>query len=144
MLKLLLPLILLAFSGCATLPTTTYVDRERTYNKDFETTWSKTIEMVTKENFPIKSMDKQSGIIQTDYGKDPLQDTWINKARCSLNLLVSPVDESHTKVSINPYYEIYLPGPIGIRSNPGEWIVSTDKDKKIVDKYFSKLNSLLS
>jgi len=129
--------------GCATVQTATFQAREHVYTADFPTAWAKSIEMLSQENFPIKSMDKENGLIRTDYGKNPMQDSWINKARCSLNLLITSVDAGHVRVVITPSYEIYFPGPIG-SLHPGQWVASNKKDKMLTEKYFAVLDQKLN
>lgn len=138
-------LLCLGLCGCATLKPITAEDRQHIYNADFNTVWSKSIEMLTQENFPIKSMDKENGLIQTDYNKNQIRDTWINNAQYSLNLFISAIDKENTKVIINPHYEVYFPGYIsttayGPKISQGEWRASNNKDKMLIDKYFKILD----
>jgi len=141
--KLLLLVLCLGLIGCATIKPITYEERQHVYVANFDTVWSKTVEMLIEENFPIKSMDKENGIIQTEYNKNEIKETWLNKARCSLNILISVINTNNTRVIINPYYEVYFPSPIG-SSQPGEWATKNDKDKIFIDKYFKVLDEKLN
>jgi len=107
--------------------------------------------MLTQEDFPIKSMDKENGLIQTDYNKNQIKHTWINLAQYSLSLLITPIDKDNTKVVINPHYEVYYPGQIYASTRPGgrigadsgEWRANNNKDKMLIDKYFKILDEKL-
>jgi uncharacterized lipoprotein len=143
--RLIVLLLCLGLYGCATVKPITAEDRQHIYNADFNTVWSKSIEMLTQENFPIKSMDKSSGLIQTDYCKNQIKHSWMSMGRYSLNLFVSSIDDTHTKVIINPSYEISIPGNIyatgyGPGMTAGRWQANDSKDKMLTDKYFKILD----
>jgi len=65
---------------------------------------------LTQESCPLKTIEKQSGLIHTDY--IPTQ-YMINKARYTLSFFISTVDKDKIRVVINPSYEIYFPGQLG-------------------------------
>jgi len=135
--------------GCATIKPTPYQEREHIYNVSFDTAWTKSIEMLTQENFPIKSMDKSNGIILTDYNKNQINDSWISKGQYTLSIFISSIDNGNIKVIINPSYEIYFPGGIsatsyGPKIDNGEWVADNSKDKILIDKYFKILDGKLN
>lgn len=148
--KNLLPaLVCLGLVGCATIKPLSYEDRQHIYAANLDTVWSESIEMLTQESFPIKSMDKENGLIQTDYNKNQIKDSWMSFARYSLNLLITSIDKDNTRVVINPQYEAYLPGYIsstayGPKVDSGEWVPKNDKDKMLIDKYFKILDEKIS
>ncbi len=146
--KIMISMLCFGLLGCATIKPISYEERQRNYTANFDTVWSASIQMLTQENFPIKSMDKENGLIQTDYGKNTMQDSWMSYARCSLNLFISSIDKDNTIVIINPHYEAYFPGGIsatsyGPKVDRGEWVVKDSKDKMLIDKYFKKLDEKL-
>ncbi len=135
----------LALFGCATIKPMSPEERQHIYTANFDAVWSASIQMLTQENFPIKSMDKGNGLILTEYNKNQMQDYWMSYARYSLSLLITSMDKDTTKVIINPSYEAYMPGYIsstyyGPKVDKGEWIPKNDKDKMLTDKYFKALD----
>lgn len=136
---LIIPFIICLFAGCATVQTVTFQDKERTYNVDFYSAWNKSIEMLTHENFPLKTLDKNNGLIHTDY----IPGTYLfHKARYSLSLFISVIDANKVKITITPHYEVYMPSP-PLSSSPGEWVTGNDRDKALVDKYFVSLDKVI-
>jgi len=143
--KIIILLLCSGILGCATIRPVSPEERQRIYTANFDTVWTKTIEMLTEENFPIKSMDKVNGLIQTDYNKSVTQDSWMSYARYTVNLLIVQIDKSNTKVIINPSYEAHLPGAItstgyGAGLSNGEWVSKNDKDRMLIEKYFKILD----
>ncbi len=146
--KLITLLVCLGLVGCATVPPMLPEERQHIYSANFDTVWSASIQMLTQEDFPIKSMDKNNGLILTEYNKNKMRDSWMSYARYTLSLLITSIDKDTTKVIINPYYEAYFPGNTsytyyGPKIDNGEWIQKNDKDKMLTDKYFKALDEKL-
>lgn len=147
--KFFVLLVCMLSAGCATVQPITSQEREHIYAANFDTVWTKSIEMLTQENFPLKSMDKENGLIQTDYCKNQIKHSWMSMGRYTLNLLVSSIDDTHAKVIINPSYEISIPGDIyatgyGPGMTAGRWQANSSKDKMLTDKYFIILDKKLN
>jgi len=135
-------------TGCATIPpkAVTYEQKQRVYNFNFDTTWSKISELISKENLPIKAIDKNSGIINTDFVQTSLDQVdkgnflglgILVKARYTLSFFVTQIDETHTKVIINSHIEHF--------GSQNEWVSTFNVDDSFLpNKYFKKLNELFS
>ena len=64
-------LLALLLVSCSYKPPTTYsFENTRLYGLEFEAVWDKVVEWFVKSNVPIKSMEKGSGFIATEYDLD--------------------------------------------------------------------------
>ena len=128
---------LLFFPGYAKAESVPIQETEHIYPVSFDVAWSKSIDILTHENFPIRSMDKENGIIQTDWNKKYMKHSWMSSGRYSLTVLILPVDNEHIKIIITPSYEISIPGnTYGTSVGKGSWQSNTSKDEFLTDKYF--------
>ena len=111
---ILLLAVIIALTACAryTPPKQYRVIKERVYQATFDEVWSKIVKWFAVNNTPIKNIEKESGLIATDYGlavskyssyadcgdAGPL--TKIIKPTANFNVLVEKIEEYKTKVLI--------------------------------------------
>jgi hypothetical protein len=116
----------LVFSSCIgsyQAPKTYDVQKERTYAQPYDSIWQHAVDWFALHNTPIKTMDKSSGLIASDYnlkigtyqsycdcgvGGSGLVSKRIDSPLGNLNLLVKRVDESHTTVTISTFFKAVL------------------------------------
>ncbi len=93
-------------------------DHSRVIQKDFDVTWSKLIQWFGNNNTPIKTIEKASGIISTEYRLKT--DAVSNAMDCgtsgfgatikqngytgNFNIVVEKLSENSTKVTINTFF----------------------------------------
>jgi len=53
--------------GCAAVEPIPAEQKQHIYTANFDTVWSTIIEILTQESCPLKTIEKQSGLIHTDY-----------------------------------------------------------------------------
>jgi hypothetical protein len=80
----LLPLFVLA--ACATLPAPREVQRAFEYDASFDAVWFALIDVFGEMNFPIDNLEKDSGIITTDWIGLDLDDGYADCGEPGLNL----------------------------------------------------------
>lgn len=95
-------------------------DNVQTYNQSYDIVWSKVIRWFSEHNTPIKTIEKVSGIITTEYNLDA--GSYTNYADCgkggfgqsikdltgNFNIMVEKLDDSKTKVTINCFFKSIL------------------------------------
>lgn len=111
-------------AGCGSVeykpPTEHNIVKDVNINKPFEDVWNKTVQWFATHNSPIKTMDKSSGLIATDYNltvdeykkysdcgsfeKSGISDASFTEPLGNFNILISKNDENSTKVSINCFF----------------------------------------
>jgi|GEM_PF-2391627 len=139
-LTFLLSLSLFAFSvvvtGCGgsaaeyNEPKQVQYEKERTYNIAFDLVWQNIIDWLSSHNTPIKTLDKSSGIIASDYNLSTSGGAYLNcgsvkhgqenaigievthlryeNQKGNFNVLVKKIDENNTKVTVNFFGESQL------------------------------------
>jgi hypothetical protein len=60
-------LFIFLFSGCATAPKPRTIVNAFDYQNDYDAVWSATVETFAELNLPIDNMEKDSGLITTDW-----------------------------------------------------------------------------
>jgi hypothetical protein len=140
------------------------VEKERVINKSFDLVWQSTIEWFATHNTPIKNLDKNSGLISTEYSLS-LQDagkymdcgkgtsSFMGEVQLvnhggNFNVLIKKLDENSTRVSINVFfgctenkykYESLLSTNLVLVSSTRVGCVSTGQlEKEILDYLSSK------
>lgn len=56
----------LTLAGCATMPKIYDVQSDRTFNASFDDTWDAVIEYFAENNIPIRTIEKDSGVIYAE------------------------------------------------------------------------------
>lgn len=107
------------------------IKKEQIINQSFEEVWQKVVDWLAYHNSPIKTLDKSSGFIASDYnlsvdetskyidcgkvisGQTNFQGTEVTKLRFenqkgNFNVLIKKIDDSSTKVIINFFSESEL------------------------------------
>lgn len=65
--KFTLALLLALLVGCATPPKVYEFDKSWVVESEFDEIWSATVELFAERNWPISTLEKDSGIIVTDW-----------------------------------------------------------------------------
>lgn len=120
---LLIVLLFLAVSCSSYKPPKKYdFEKERIYNVDYDTMWQRVVNMTSDMNMPIKNIDKNSGLIASDYNLStstmsnimdcgtPAESLDIYKfedPRANLNIVVSKVSGNKTKVKVNLFCKTF-------------------------------------
>lgn len=128
--RFVLILLFTSIIGCSgyTPPKTYNVVNETTISKSFDVVWEKTIEWFATHNTPIKIMDKNSGLITTDYNLTvemagnymdcgeggsayyvfASSNQKLENPMGNFNVLIKKVDENNTKATINVFFSCLL------------------------------------
>lgn len=101
-------------------PVVHFVEKERTISKSFDTVWQSAVEWFATHNTPIKNIDKNSGLLSTEYSLSlkeaaKFMDCGMGESNFkgkvelvkptgNFNLLVKKADESLTKVTVNVFF----------------------------------------
>jgi len=152
---------LVCLSGCATMQqqasgSATPLSIDYMVSAPFDQVWGKLVERATDRSWPLKTIDKASGIIVTDFsslgdgisGWQALKQlayepsmflaTWAGGARMKLSVFVSKIAENQTRVKLNAHFE-------GFENNvTHQWVVwqSNGLDEKgVVDYIASELHA---
>ncbi len=103
--------------GCAayTPPQKHDFDKTKSFNKDYDAVWNKIIGFFASKNIPIKTVDKNSGFITTEY--DLLTNPfWYmdcgeggskTQARATINLTATKEGDK-TTVTVNTFFSCHL------------------------------------
>ena len=137
-------------SGCAIEPfVEPRINKNITYSADYDTVWKAIIQVFSEENYPIKAIEKDSGIISTDFinmGRmhslkdkilhpDYLLAVWEN-VHYTINVFANEIEENKISVTINTHVEAF-------ESNTSQqWHVCYSKgviEKSILDSISSKI-----
>lgn len=96
-------------------------EKERVINKPFDDVWGKVIEWFATRGTPIKTIDKSSGLLSTDYnlsfdanassytdcgegGQAALYTQKLENVNGNFNVLIKKVDETSTKITVNTFF----------------------------------------
>jgi hypothetical protein len=101
-------------------PTTYVVEKDRIIKRSFDTVWQSTVEWFATHNTPIKNIDKNSGLISTEYSLSigeafQYMDCGAGESNFNgkvelvnhtgnFNVLIKKIDDHSTKVSINVFF----------------------------------------
>ncbi|RLB51898.1 MAG: hypothetical protein DRI90_22610 [Deltaproteobacteria bacterium] len=96
------------------------VEKERTIDKPFDAVWQSAVEWFATHNTPIKTLDKASGLISTEYSLSMAEaaahmdcgsgdssfmgKVELEKPAGNFNMVIKKQDESSTKVSVNVFF----------------------------------------
>ncbi|MBN2314459.1 MAG: hypothetical protein JXM79_11055 [Sedimentisphaerales bacterium] len=125
--KTLLPFFCITLFGCAPAYVQPQINPEGIYEADYNAVWSALVETFSKNNYPIKAIEKESGIITTDYIAFPTPPVWgtgtfdnmavsperynamwmPRSGRCTISAYASAVDPNQTKLRINTHIEAF-------------------------------------
>lgn len=128
--KHLIPILLLAvifsFISCSgyTPPKTYTVVNEMNINKSYDIIWEKLISWFTSHNTPIKNIDKESGLLTTEYnlsvsdakkyvdcgdvGTTLGSNRILEKLNGNFNVTVKKITDDKTQVIINVFFNATL------------------------------------
>jgi hypothetical protein len=99
------------------------VETERTYAIPFDSVWQDAVDWFATHNTPIKTMDKGSGLIASDYGLavasyqsycdcgsggTGLVSKRIESPVGNVNLLIKRIDEAHTRIKVSTFFKAIL------------------------------------
>lgn len=65
--SMLAAIMILSLVGCATAPKQHVITNSFDYERDFDTVWTAVVEVFAEMNYPIDNMEKDSGLITTDW-----------------------------------------------------------------------------
>lgn len=100
---------LLPLGGCETPPAVHDVERTRTYAKSKNVVWERLIQHLSSANIPIKTIDRDSGIVYAE----PVGVDFTNYADCgasfpvilsrtaAINVFVKPLRADRTQATVN-------------------------------------------
>jgi hypothetical protein len=117
-------LLIIAIAGCAppeyVKPETYVVEKERVISRPFDSVWQNTVEWFATHNTPIKTIDRSSGLISTEYSlpiNEALQymdcgageSNFQGKVELvnhsgNFNVLIKKIEDRMTKVNVNVYF----------------------------------------
>lgn len=118
--------VMIALSGCATAPAQYSYSKKFIMNGGYEEVWSAVIDCFATYNTPIKTIEKNSGIVATDEMKIPYTSSFAtiysdycdcgspgfpykhNKLQGVYNLFVKPISKEETSFQINTRYRTQL------------------------------------
>ncbi len=108
----------LAVAACATPAQTFQYDNTRMIKADFDEVWGRTINVLASNNLPIKTLEKDSGIIVAENELVSVRSMG-ESASCPTNFMVTPyggvmnynvfvrkVDAETTSVAVNTAYRM--------------------------------------
>ncbi len=110
-------LFALILTSCYAAPKPEDFEKTMTVNEPFEVTWEVIVEIMANGEWPIESIERESGLITTsfvqmgafedyaDCGKDMLGVDTTMRLRCKINVYVKPVAEGHVDIRINTHFE---------------------------------------
>jgi len=109
----------LGMAACATAPAPRLVVRPFAISKPFDAVWQSVIETFAELNLPIMNMEKESGLITTDWISFRGQDKTTGYCDCGgigmnveidrlgrFNVYVEKVGESSCELEVNSFFEI--------------------------------------
>lgn len=124
--KILLSLWIIILSACAlaTVPKPESFERKQIFPFPFAKTWASTVEVMADGEWPVESIEKDSGLITTEFvntGSDvgnkytdcplgPRGVTGFSQRRGKLSILVKSISENDTSVRINTHFEAFKGG----------------------------------
>jgi uncharacterized alpha/beta hydrolase family protein len=118
-------IIILSFTSCRSYkPPIKYdFDKSAIINKSFDDVWTLLIRWFGENNTPIKTIEKQSGFISTEFnlsaenikyamdcGKLPITNHFVEHAG-NFNVIVEKINDTITKVTINAFFHCYSGRP---------------------------------
>ncbi len=125
-------------------PQTYQFDKSKVINKSFDDVWNKIIKWFGNNNTPIKTIEKASGLISTDFNLSA--DNIKNAMDCGVfkqnnneifvdysgnfNIVVEEVNETSTRVTINAFF-FSFEGEAVSENIVSYKFVKTNKSKKI-------------
>lgn len=138
--------LLIVTSGCALtkvgviegdLP-----DPFRNYAAPFDRTWEATVDVM--QRYPIVTIDKSSGLLITDQ-IEAISDLYYEyeegsnerhmlKDRIKYNIKVTPLPTGGTRVTINQFVKLYVPGP-GVHSSVAQFLSAGQPEQQKVVNY---------
>lgn len=103
--------LLIALGGCASAPAPRNIQKSRGYTTDQETMWNNVVRYLASQNYPVKTMEKASGVIfiervrvdkrYADCGNPGL--AVVVSTNASVNVLVASGTQG-TTVTVNTSY----------------------------------------
>jgi len=142
----------LLWFACVAPPRPETFQKDKVVNYPFDETWSAIVEALAEEEWPIESIEKESGLITTRFvnigkGGNNYADcgsTIFGKAersdfRCKLNVFARPIQNNNTNVRIN----IHIEGWTGTwASSNGDWEICNSTGK-YEERLFSRILTIL-
>ena len=95
-------IIIFLIAGCATTQSIPVETRFDVVNANFDKTLTATAEYFTERGFLIKTMDKKTGLIDSDYKyRSPIKATLLGDRRTKVNAIISKIDTNSAKITLN-------------------------------------------
>lgn len=128
--------LLLLLASCASAPKTYDFDPTAQYSAPFDRTWDSVIQIFAERNWPISTLEKDSGIIVTDWvgfsEQEEVADcgtpgglSHIGDRRMRFNVYVQRQDNGGSHLRVNTRTEAY----ICTGSNCGNWYACNSTGK---------------
>jgi len=138
----------LFFSGCATIPTTYEIRNYEYFSADYDKLYTATMQVLAELNYPIRTNDKSSGVITTDYISIPSNEIrnyaqfyrplLDMSGRYNLNIIISKSGETNV-IKINSNLSAWEQ----VGYNPGYW-ESRPSNSYIESTIFNKIRTRIS
>jgi len=147
---LFLPILLM---GCVTTPPPRLITNTEIFQSSFDRVWGATVATFAEKTLPIESIDKESGLIGSNFVKTSrvyqiaeIPNTWLgsvySSARFKVNLFAKRISNEITEIQINAHIEKYSAGVATYGLAPGTWEPVQSKgilEQEILDSIKAKL-----
>lgn len=109
---------LISFTGCVTPPPAPKLETTRTLQKPFDQVWPVIVRTVSEQDYPMKVVEKDSGVIETDNfspgvlsgaatpPRGLLLPLW-SQTRARLSILATPIGTNSTNVKVIGHFEAF-------------------------------------
>ena len=132
-------------------------EKTKTINKNYDAIWSELIAWFGSENIPIRTIDKASGIISTDYSLSPdkfayyadcgssgfMKEVMRDGLTANFNVVAAKVTDLETKVTINVFFNSKIKETIYSTRGKYEDVITDTKCNSrglLEEKIFKKIS----
>ncbi len=116
-------LIIFLLVSCSTAykpPIKYNFQKSETISKNYNDAWNRIIQFISSNNIPLKTIDKSSGIVASDFnlsvaqyvfcdcgvpGKDLMYKYAIEEVTGNFNIVVREINQNSTNVTVNTFYK---------------------------------------
>lgn len=114
---------------------------KKVYHSDFNTVWASTLKALKENQIPVESVDKEVGLIKTDYqtGPEKIRDLTHIFTRYKYDIKISKETKEKTKLDISCTYEVKTAAHYRYDVVPGGYYVEAFEQElyKIIEPYIS-------
>lgn len=114
-----LPIIIIMFLvSCTRLPAPETFNKAMGFPNSYDETWTAIIDVISDSEWPIEAMEKQSGLISTDFALTGVSAGYhscrsggqitVDQTRIKLNVFVKQLSEKKINVRINAHVEGFI------------------------------------